>query len=188
VGDTVAVATGARLRLQRDTLSAGVSAYIGLGSNLDTPARQIQRAFVELDNLPNTRLQARSHLYKSRPLGPQDQPDYINAVALLTTELAPLELLRALRRLEQDHGRRRIHESRWGARSLDLDILMYGDRHLVTEDLTLPHPQMHVRSFVLYPLAELAPELVIPEHGRVQDLRDRCHTPAIEPYEETANE
>ncbi len=155
---------------------------------MDAPAKQIQRAFAELDSLPVTRLRARSHLYKSRPLGPQDQPDYLNAVAMLTTELAPLELLQALRRLERDHGRRRHHESRWGARSLDLDILVYGDLRLVTTGLTLPHPQMHVRSFVLYPLEELAPDLMIPGHGRVRDLRDHCQTPAIEPYEEAVNE
>jgi len=148
----------------------------------------MQRAFAELDVLPRTRLLARSHLYKSRPLGPQDQPDYLNAVAMLSTELTPLELLQALRGLEEDHGRRRNQESRWGARSLDLDILIYGDMRLVTSELTLPHPQMHVRSFVLYPLAELAPNLMIPGHGRVLDLRDRCHTPVIEPYEDAANE
>jgi len=142
----------------------------------------MQRAFAELDVLPRTRLLLRSHLYKSRPLGPQDQPDYLNAVAMLMTELAPLELLQALRRLEEEHGRRRHDNSRWGARSLDLDILVYDDVRLVTTELTLPHPQMHLRSFVLYPLAELAPNLMIPGHGRVQDLRDRCHTPAIEPY------
>ena len=169
-------------------MSAGVCAYIGLGGNLDVPYKQIQRAFIELDNLPRTHLQSRSHLYKSRPLGPQEQPDYLNAVAILTTELAPLELLQALRSLEEDHGRRRNHESRWGARSLDLDILVYGDVRLATAELTLPHPQMHLRSFVLYPLAELAPNLMISDHGRVQDLRDRCHTPAIELYKEAANE
>lgn len=177
-----------RLHRQRDALSARVCAYIGLGSNLDGPSAHIQRAFTELDALPYTLLRARSHLYKSRPLGPQDQPDYLNAVAMLTTEIAPLELLQALRRLEQDHGRKRNDESRWGARSLDLDILVYDDVRLTTAELTLPHPQMHLRSFVLYPLAELAPNLMIPGHGRAQDLRDRCHTPAIEPYKEAANE
>lgn len=177
-----------RLHRQRDALSAGIPAYIGLGSNLDGPSAQIQRAFTELDGLPYTRLRARSHLYKSRPLGPQDQPDYINAVAMLATGLEPLELLLALRQLEEVHGRRRSIEEHWGARSLDLDILVYDDVRLTTAELTLPHPQMHVRSFVLYPLAELVPNLMIPGHGRVQDLRDRCHTPAIEPYEEAANE
>lgn len=173
---------------QRDALSAGVCAYIGLGSNLHGPSRQIQRALAELEALPRTQVSARSHLYKSRPLGPQDQPDYINAVAMLTTELAPLELLHALRKLEEDHGRRRHDQARWGARSLDLDILIYADVRLLTAELTLPHPQIQVRSFVLYPLAELAPNLMIPGHGRVQDLCDRCHTPDIERYEESANE
>ncbi|MGA9855910.1 MAG: 2-amino-4-hydroxy-6-hydroxymethyldihydropteridine diphosphokinase [Gammaproteobacteria bacterium] len=177
-----------RIYRQRDALSPGVSAYIGLGSNLHGPAGQIERAFVELNVLPRTRLLARSHLYRSRPLGPQDQPDYINAVAMLTTELAPLKLLQALRKLEEGHGRRRTVEGHWGARSLDLDILMYGDVRVNTPELTLPHPQMHVRSFVLYPLAELAPTLVIPGHGQVQVLRNHCHTPAIESYKEAANE
>ena len=162
--------------------------YIGLGSNLDGPSGQIQRAFMELGVLPRSRLLAHSHLYKSRPLGPQNQPDYINAVAALSTGLAPLELLHSLRELEEGHGRRRISELRWGTRSLDLDILVYGDIHLQLPELTLPHPGVHLRSFVLYPLAELAPALVIPGHGPVQTLRDRCYMPPIERYEEAANE
>jgi len=162
--------------------------YIGLGSNLDGPSGQIQRALMELVVLPRTRLLAHSHLYKSRPLGPQNQPDYINAVAMLTTGLAPLELLHSLRKLEEGHGRWRVRERRWGARSLDLDILVYGDIRLQSPELTLPHPGVHLRSFVLYPLAELAPTLVIPGHGPVQTLRDHCHTPPIERYEEAANE
>lgn len=162
--------------------------YIGLGSNLDGPSGQIQRAFMELGVLPRSHLLAHSHLYKSWPLGPQNQPDYINAVATLSTELAPLELLHSLRKLEEGHGRRRISERRWGARSLDLDILVYGDIHLQSPELTLPHPSVHLRSFVLYPLAELAPALVIPGYGPVQTLRDRCYMPPIERYEEAANE
>jgi 2-amino-4-hydroxy-6-hydroxymethyldihydropteridine diphosphokinase len=162
--------------------------YVGLGSNLDGPSEQIRRAFDELAIMPDSRLQAKSHLYKSRPLGPQDQPDFINAVAMLTTGLGPLELLHCLRGLEERHGRRRVTEVHWGARSLDLDILVYGDIRLQTPELTIPHPRMHTRSFVLYPLAEIAPALVIPVHGPVRSLRDRCHSPPIERYEGTANE
>ena len=173
---------------QRDALSDRITAYIGLGSNLDGPSGQIQHAFMEMGALSHTSILARSHLYKSRPLGPQNQPDYINAVAKLATELEPLVLLQALRKLEEAHGRQRTDEGRWGARSLDLDILVYGDICLDTPELTLPHPGIHLRSFVLYPLAELAPTLVISGHGTVQALRDRCHTPAIERYEEAANE
>jgi len=169
-------------------LNARIPVYIGLGSNLDGPPGQIRRAIAELGALPHTRLLARSHLYKSRPLGPQDQPDYFNAVAMLATEYPPLELLQSLQNLEEKHGRRRAGETHWGARNLDLDILVYGDMRMHTPELTLPHPGMHTRSFVLYPLAELAPTLMIPGHGQVQALRDRCHTPVIERYEETANE
>ncbi len=107
---------------------------------------------------------------------------------MLATGLEPLALLRALRKLEEAHGRRRSSEERWGARNLDLDILVYDDVQLDTPELMLPHPQMHLRSFVLYPLAELAPDLVIPGHGPVQALRAHCHTPPIERYEEIANE
>jgi 2-amino-4-hydroxy-6-hydroxymethyldihydropteridine diphosphokinase len=184
----LATAAVAIPRHDGDALSDAVPVYIGLGSNLDAPCVQIQRAFMELDRLPRTHLQARSQLYKSQPLGPQDQPDYINAVAMLTTGLAPLKLLHALRRLEEGHGRRRDHNQRWAARTLDLDILTYDDVCMDTPELTLPHPQMHARSFVLYPLAELAPQLIIPEYGRVQDLRDGCRTPAIELYKDAANE
>ncbi|MGH8398772.1 MAG: 2-amino-4-hydroxy-6-hydroxymethyldihydropteridine diphosphokinase [Gammaproteobacteria bacterium] len=166
---------------------SGVRVYIGLGSNLDDPVAQIKRAFVALAKLPETRVLAQSHLYKSKPLGPQDQPDYLNAVVELETQLRPLDLLRGLRALEEHHGRRRASERHWGPRSLDLDVLLYGDIRMQTPELTLPHPGVHTRSFVLYPLAELAPALVIPGHGPVQSLRDRCHTPAIEKVEESSD-
>ncbi|MGA9852683.1 MAG: 2-amino-4-hydroxy-6-hydroxymethyldihydropteridine diphosphokinase [Gammaproteobacteria bacterium] len=174
-----------RVPSRLDAMRASIRVYIGLGSNLNGPSEQLWRAFTELDQLPRTRMLARSHLYKSKPLGPQDQPDYLNAVAVLDTRLEPLDLLRMLRELETRHGRRRAEEARWGSRSLDLDMLVYGNIRMQTPELTLPHPGLHERSFVLYPLAEVAPALVIPDHGPVQALRDRCHSPPIERYEKT---
>lgn len=117
-------------------------------------------------------------------MGPRDQPDFVNAVAVMETRLAPHALLKALQAVEARHGRERTHERRWGPRSLDLDILLYDDIRMQTAELTLPHPGLHERGFVLYPLAEVAPELIIPGHGSVQTLRDGCHFPRIEPYGE----
>lgn len=152
-------------------MAASVRAYVGLGANLDAPAARLKRVFDELDLLPSTRLTARSPLYKSAPLGPPDQPDYINAVAVLDTALEPLPLLHALQALETRHGRRREGE-RWGPRTLDLDILLYGELNLATPELTLPHPGLHERAFVLYPLSDVAPELDIPGHGSLRELRE----------------
>ncbi|MHB8424479.1 MAG: 2-amino-4-hydroxy-6-hydroxymethyldihydropteridine diphosphokinase [Gammaproteobacteria bacterium] len=177
-----------RLPSRPDAARAGVAAYIGLGSNLERPAAQVQRAFTELSALPETRLVARSRLYRSRPLGPPNQPDYINAVAALQTRLQPLSLLRALRAIECQHGRQRETDLHWGPRTLDLDMLVYGDATLHTPELILPHPGVHERSFVLYPLTEVAPALVIPGHGPVLLLRDRCRSPAIEMCKETPDE
>ena len=161
--------------------------YIGLGSNLDNPVAHLRRAFAELAELPDTRMHKRSHLYQSKPLGPQDQPDYLNAVAALQTQLEARELMQHLRKIEQHHGRQRNPGNRWGPRILDLDLLLYGELTLQTPELTLPHPELHKRSFVLYPLAELAPDLIVPGHGAVRWLRERCTSPAIELYEETAH-
>ncbi|MBU6510338.1 MAG: 2-amino-4-hydroxy-6-hydroxymethyldihydropteridine diphosphokinase [Gammaproteobacteria bacterium] len=168
-------------------MHAGTIAYIGLGSNLDNPAAQLRRALAELTALPDTRELKHSRLYLSKPLGPQHQPDYLNAVAALQTRLEPLVLMRQLQGVERQHGRRRSAENRWGPRTLDLDLLVYGNLSLQTPELTLPHPELQKRSFVLYPLAELVPELVIPGHGTVRQLRERCTTPAIALYEEAAH-
>jgi 2-amino-4-hydroxy-6-hydroxymethyldihydropteridine diphosphokinase len=159
-----------------------VTAYLGLGANLDDPARQVRRAFDELAALPASRLVSRSPLYKSPPLGPPDQPDYVNAVAVLETTLSPLELLAGLRAIEVRHGRKR-DGSRWGPRSLDLDILLYGDLVLESPELRLPHPGLHERAFVLYPLYDVAPELEIPGRGDVRGLRARLDAPRIERME-----
>ena len=142
--------------------------YVGLGSNLQNPREQVRQALQELGQLPRTRLDRHSSLYRSAPLGPQDQPDYVNAVACLATELAPLPLLDALQAIEQAHGR--VRDRHWGARTLDLDILLYGDRVIDLPRLQVPHPQMHRRSFVLKPLLEIAPGLAVPGRGPVAEL------------------
>lgn len=136
-------------------------AWIGLGSNLDTPVRHVRTALGELAALPVTRLVAASSLYAGGPVGPHDQPDFINAVAALETRLSPLALLDQLQALEQRH--RRVRERHWGPRTLDLDLLIYNDCMLVSPRLVLPHPQLLSRAFVIVPLAEIAPELVLPD-------------------------
>lgn len=128
-------------------------AYIGLGSNLDDPVSQIRQALRELDTLPLCQLVAQSSLYATRPIGPQDQPDFINAVAALETTLSPLALLDQLQRLEQRHRRRRLRH--WGPRTLDLDLLLYDQATIARPRLQVPHPHMHERAFVLAPLEEL---------------------------------
>jgi 2-amino-4-hydroxy-6-hydroxymethyldihydropteridine diphosphokinase len=154
------------------------AAYVGLGSNLEDPVAQVRRALDELAAVPSTEVIARSHLYKTPPLGPADQPDYINAVAALDTTLSPLDLLAALHDLESRHGRRR-DGTRWGPRSLDLDLLLYGDAVLDTPELMLPHPGLPERAFVLYPLYDVAPQLAVPGKGTVTELRARLGTPKI---------
>jgi 2-amino-4-hydroxy-6-hydroxymethyldihydropteridine diphosphokinase len=146
-------------------------AYIGLGSNLEDPLAQVTGAFVELAELPLTSLLARSSLYSSHAVGPE-QPDYINAVALLDTQLAPLALLDALQAIEQAHQRVRIQH--WGPRTLDLDLLLYSDQVIDEERLTVPHPYLTQRSFVLYPLADITPNLHLPDGTPLADLLSRC--------------
>lgn len=134
-------------------------AYIGLGSNMDQPRQQVERALEELAHLPRSRLTAASLLYQSKAVGPP-QPDYINAVAALDTALEPLMLLDQLQNLERLH--QRVRTEHWGPRTLDLDLLLYGNRTIDQARLQVPHPELHRRAFVLYPLAELDPELVLP--------------------------
>jgi len=151
---------------------AGVHrAYIGLGSNLDGPIARVAWALDALDRIEQTRCVRRSPLYRTRPLGPPAQPHYINAVALLQTALQPEALLDALQALESAQGRQRGPE-RWEPRTLDLDILIFDDLRIATQRLSVPHPRLHLRAFVLYPLAEIAPGLVIPGRGKVLALRD----------------
>lgn len=156
-----------------------VRAYVGLGSNLDDPAGQIRAGIRALDRLPLTRLAAVSALYANPPMGPQDQPDYINAVAGLDTALDPLLLLDALLAVEARQGRRRGR--RWGPRRLDLDLLLWGDERLQLPRLTVPHPGLHERPFVLYPLAELAPSLEVPGLGPVEALKARVDGRGLRP-------
>lgn len=148
-----------------------VEAAIGLGSNLDDPAMQVQRAFEALDALPDTRLLARSRLYRSRPQGPQDQPDFVNACTLIETALAPEALLDVLQEIERQQGR--VRRRHWGERVIDLDLLLYGDQVIDTPRLTVPHPWLHRRDFVLVPLAEIAPDWSIPGVGTVGEALAR---------------
>jgi len=149
-----------------------VLAYIGLGSNLDNPESQVEAAIEALASLPHTRLQACSSLYCSAPMGPQDQPDYVNAVVQLSTGLDPEALLDKLQGIERAQGR--VRARHWGPRTLDLDILLYGEEVLDTERLIIPHPGIAERGFVLYPLAEINGQLEIPGLGRVKSLREQC--------------
>ncbi|MEW5893295.1 MAG: 2-amino-4-hydroxy-6-hydroxymethyldihydropteridine diphosphokinase [Pseudomonadota bacterium] len=146
-----------------------VQAFIALGANLENPASQIERAFAELGQLPETRLLARSSLYLTKPVGYTDQPDFINAVAELETALTPRALLEALLAIEQRHGRRR--EFRNAPRTLDLDLLLYNGLIMHEPGLTLPHPRMHERGFVLLPLLEIAPDCRIPGIGPAAAIR-----------------
>ncbi|PKM10090.1 MAG: 2-amino-4-hydroxy-6-hydroxymethyldihydropteridine diphosphokinase [Gammaproteobacteria bacterium HGW-Gammaproteobacteria-3] len=150
-----------------------VTVYIGLGSNLEHPARQILLARSAIAALVGVDELAFSSLYSSPPMGPQDQPDYVNAVMAVTTRLEPAELLRCLQRIEREQGRVR-KEQRWGARTLDLDLLLYADRQLEEPDLIVPHPGLVERAFVLYPLSEIAPDLQVPGRGALADWLARC--------------
>ncbi len=146
------------------------TAYIGLGANLDDPRRHVETAVAELARLPSTRLAATSALYRTAPLGPADQPDYINAVARIETRLTPQALLAAMQAIERRHGRVR-NGTRWGPRTLDLDLLTFGDRQICSSGLTVPHPEMHRRAFVLVPLADVAPRgLSVPGRDQLAAL------------------
>lgn len=146
-----------------------IRAYIAIGSNLADPVAQANRAIAALKSLPNSELVAVSQLYSSTPMGPQNQPDYINAVAEIQTELTPLQLLDCTQTIELEQGRVR-KEERWGPRTLDLDLLLYGNEVIESERLTIPHYGMKEREFVLYPLAEIAPNLTLPDGTRLADL------------------
>jgi len=156
------------------------TAYIGLGSNLADPESQLRSALAELNELPKCRCLAHSSLYRSPPLSgpdvPADQPDYLNAVAALDTGLNPAELLAALQGLENQHQRQRAQ--RWGPRTLDLDLLLFGDQTIAMPDLTVPHPGLYERNFVLYPLAELladrAVDMQISGRGSLSSLLSAC--------------
>ncbi len=145
------------------------TAYIGIGSNLEQPVEQVLRARRALAGLPRTRLVGFSALYRNPAVGPGEQPDYVNAVAAIETKLEPRALLEALQAIEAAQGRVR-NGVRWQPRTLDLDVLLYAERVIREEGLTVPHPHIQERAFVLRPLADLAPELVIPGLGPVTRL------------------
>ncbi len=149
-------------------MSSWQPAYIGVGSNMGDPATEVRLAIQSLGGLDRTRLVAASRLYRTKPFGPVAQGDFINAVAGVLTQLNPHELLAALRALEVARGRKRAE--RWGPRILDLDLLVYGGQRSDTPDLTVPHPGIAERGFVLAPLADVAPDLDVPGAGRVAAL------------------
>ncbi len=148
------------------------NAFIGLGSNLENPLGQLARAVAELAALPQTELLAQSPFYASRPVGPQDQPDFVNGAVWLQTALPPHSLLDHLQTIEQAHGRERLRH--WGPRTLDLDLLIYGQETLDDERLTVPHRELPNRDFVLQPLLDLDPELQLPDGTTIHLLRQTC--------------
>lgn len=155
-----------------------IRAYVGLGSNLENPRQQVADALLELQEIPNTKRVMHSALYRSDPVGPPGQPDYINAVACLETTLEAEQLLDELQAIEQAHDRVRIQH--WGPRTLDLDLLLFGDQIINTERLIVPHAFMCERSFVLYPLAEIAPDLHLPNGVDLQQLLNQCPMGTLE--------
>lgn len=157
----------------RDCMSTlWTPAYIAIGSNLDDPRSQVRTALQHLTGLARTRLILVSRLYRSAPLGPQDQPEFINAAAGVLTQMQAPELLAELKRIERVMGRG-TPEVRWGPRRIDLDLLMHGTVRVLEPGLTLPHPGVPDRNFVLYPLRDIAPEVIVPGHGPVAVLAER---------------
>jgi len=146
-----------------------ITAYIGLGSNLSDPRAQVINAAKAIGNIIESNVITLSSLYLSKPMGPQDQNDYINAVIAIETSLSALELLDALQSIENSAGRVR-KDNRWGARILDCDILLYGSESIENERLTIPHYGMKLREFVLLPLAEIAPSLHLPDGSSISEL------------------
>lgn len=153
--------------------SVWVESYLGLGSNLGDPVQQLLSASKEIAGLVEVEVVKSSPLYSSQPVGPQDQPNYVNAVLHINTCLSPLALLKKLQAIENQHGR--VRGQRWGARTLDLDILLYDNQIINLPDLIVPHPEMTNRAFVLYPLADIATSnLLIPGKGCLGGLMADC--------------
>lgn len=153
-----------------------VAAYIGLGSNLGRGPARLRAALAAIDRLPRTQVGRRSSWYRSLPMGNVSQPEFTNAVVQISTRLSPRVLLGELHKIERRNGR--VRQLRWGPRTLDLDILAYADIAIREHDLTVPHPGLPIRPFVLYPLAEIAPNLQIPGMGTPASLRAACPGPA----------
>lgn len=157
-----------------------IDVYIGLGSNLATPADQIKQARKAIAEQVSISEINFSSLFSSPPMGPQDQPDYVNAVMSIATDLPAIELLRLLQKIENDFGRIRKGD-RWGARTLDLDLLLYGDQQINVPDLIVPHVGLSERAFVMYPLVEIAPEnLVVPGKTTIKELLALCPLGGLE--------
>jgi 2-amino-4-hydroxy-6-hydroxymethyldihydropteridine diphosphokinase len=154
------------------------ASFVGLGANLGDPQRQVREAFRELDAIPHTRVVRASSLYRSEPLGYADQPSFVNAVAQIETGLPAERLLAELHEIEARHGRSRSFAN--APRTLDLDVLLFGNAVIDTENLKVPHPRMHERAFVLMPLLEIAPNVVIPRQGPARDLLEKCNHRSVE--------
>jgi 2-amino-4-hydroxy-6-hydroxymethyldihydropteridine diphosphokinase len=159
---------------------------VALGSNLDNPVEQIRSALRELGRLPGTRLPRASSLYRNPPAGGLDQPEYVNAIAQVETRLGPRELLDRLLEIERAHGRVRDYPN--ASRTLDLDVVLYGDRVVSEPGLVIPHPRMLERAFVLVPLAEIAPEAQVPGHGRAADLAGKLDASGLVKLNAAADE
>jgi 2-amino-4-hydroxy-6-hydroxymethyldihydropteridine diphosphokinase len=155
-----------------------IRTYIGIGSNLDDPVAQVKDAIEELEMLPDTILAGRSSLYSNKPMGPKEQPDYVNAVVGLDTLLSAEDLFSRLVKIEEQAGRVRDGE-KWGPRILDLDLLLYGKNRIDKADLQVPHPGLHERDFVIIPLAEVAGNLNIPGHGLLSTLINRVENHSL---------
>ena len=152
--------------------------YIGLGSNLGESSAQLRLALLDLDQLPGTRVLSQSSFYRSAPVGFLDQPDFVNATAKLSTNLTPQQLLTELLKIERRYGRERTFAN--APRTLDLDVLLYGELQIDEPALTVPHPQMHKRAFVLQPLLEIAPDCVIPAIGSARQAMQGCLDQVLE--------
>lgn len=148
--------------------AVAVEVFLGLGSNLQQPEMQIRRAFAALQQLPESRGAVCSPFYLTPPMGPSDQPDYVNAVVYIETQLTAAALLQQIQAIERAQGRVRTH--RWGARTIDIDLLLYGDQVIESPQLQVPHPGIRHRLFVLFPLLDLAPNITVPGQGRAAEL------------------
>ena len=158
--------------------AVGVIAYIGLGANLGEPRRQLTEAITAMSGLPETRLARHSSFYRTAPVGYEDQPEFLNAVAALDTRLAPGVLLEGLQGIERRQGRERSFPD--APRTIDLDLLLFGEEQVSRPGLTLPHPRMHERAFVLRPLLELDPDISIPGRGKARTFLAACASQKIE--------
>ena len=155
------------------------TAWVGLGSNLDNPLQQLHLALEALHQLPETTLADASPVYRSRPVGPSDQPDFLNMAARLETELPATTLLQQLLAIEDAQGR--VRTQVWGPRVLDLDLLLYGRETIARPELTVPHPELPSRDFVLRPLLDLDPDLALPDGRRIEELLRACPDNGLTP-------